>query len=145
MGDGEERLGEVLGARYELREVLARGAQGFLYRARDVKDGDDVAIKLLRAGHDPNAVERLFREAQAMTQLHHTSAVRVLDQVHAPDGSIGLVMELLQGRDLADELLELEARGERMPREQLLGIFEPIVATLDAARELGIVHRDIKP
>jgi eukaryotic-like serine/threonine-protein kinase len=144
--DGEDRFGELLDGRYELRDVIARGSQGFLYRARDRKDGDDVAVKLLRvAGNDPNAVERLFREAQAMTQLMNTSAVRVLDHVRAADGSIGLVMELLHGRELADELAELEASGERMPRDQIVSLFEPIVATLDAAREVGIVHRDVKP
>src|SRR5438067_1075589 len=122
--EGTERIGDVLDGRYELRDVMARGAQGLLYRARDLKDGDDVAIKMLRdALSDPDVLER--REARAMTQLRHTSAVRVLDHVHATDGSMGLVMELLHGHELA----ELEAAGERMPPDRIIGLLEPIVTT----------------
>jgi serine/threonine-protein kinase len=144
--DGEERLGTVLGGRYELRDVIARGAQGLLYRAKDSKSGVDVAIKILRdAADDPDAVERLFREAQAMTRLVGTAAVKVLDQVVASNGAVGIVMELLRGRELHEELVELEAGGERMPLDRVREVFEPLVKTLDAARGLGLVHRDIKP
>ena len=143
---GEDRLGTVLGGRYELRDVIASGAQGHLYRAKDLKDGDDVAIKVLRnAETDRDAVERLFREANAMAQLQGTAAVRVYHQVKADHGAIALVMELLRGRDLAEELKELEAAGERMPLGRMIELFAPIVDTLEAARERGIVHRDIKP
>jgi eukaryotic-like serine/threonine-protein kinase len=145
MSEGEAQLGEVLAERYELRDVIAEGAQGFLYRAKDRKDGDDVAVKVLRrASLDPEAVERLYREAHAMTQLRGTAAVRVLDLVTAPEGAVGLVMELLRGRELKDELLELEATGERLPADRIASLFAPIVKTLDAARDLGIVHRDVK-
>jgi serine/threonine-protein kinase len=144
--DGEDRIGDVLGGRYELRDVIARGAQGFLYRAKDLTDGDDVAVKTLRnKTRDPDALERLFREGHAMTQLQGTSAVRVLDQVNMADGTACLVMELLRGRELAEQLTELEQANERMPLSEVKEIFAPIVRTLDAARELGIVHRDIKP
>jgi serine/threonine-protein kinase len=143
---GEDRLGSVLGGRYELRDVIASGAQGYLYRAKDLKDGDEVAIKVLRnAAGDPDAVERLFREANAMAQLQGTAAVRVYHQVSAGKGAIALVMELLRGRDLAEELKELEDAGQRMPLDQVFELFGPIVQTLEAARERGIVHRDIKP
>lgn len=145
-GEGSDRIGSVLGGRYELRDVIGSGAQGFLYRARDNRGGEDVAIKILRnAANDPDAVERLFREAQAMTQLLNTAAVRVLDQVTAAEGGIGIVMELLRGRDLDDELSELERAGERMPLYQVVDVFGPIVSTLEVARQAGIIHRDIKP
>ncbi len=146
MTASETQLGKILGGRYELRDIIAQGAQGYLYRARDLKDGDDVAIKVLKnAANDPESVERLFREAQAMTQLAGTAAVRVLDQVTAAEGAVGIVMELLRGRELKEELLELEDAGQRMPNDQILQIFPPIVETLEVARELGIVHRDLKP
>jgi serine/threonine protein kinase len=145
-GRGVDHLGEVLGGRYELVDLLARGAQGVLYRAHDLKDGDDVAIKVLtNSTRDPDALERMFREAHAMMQLAGTAAVRVLDQVHTEDGEFCLVMELLRGRELKERLVELEAAGERMPVAEILRIFDPIVKTLEAARERGIVHRDIKP
>jgi eukaryotic-like serine/threonine-protein kinase len=143
---GEDRLGSVLGGRYELRDVIAKGGQGFLYRARDIKDGDDVAVKILRdAAADPDAVERLYREAHAMTQLAGTAAVRVLDQVTAAQGAVGIVMELLRGQELLEILLELEQANERLPLYRVREIFAPIVQTLEAAHSAGIVHRDLKP
>jgi eukaryotic-like serine/threonine-protein kinase len=146
MSGGEEQLGQILGGRYELRDVIASGGQGFLYRAKDTRDGGDVAIKVLRnASADPDAVERFVREANAMTQLAGTAVVKIFEQVKAGEGATGIVMELLRGRDLKDELEDLESRNERMPREQIFHLFGPIVKTLEAAREGGIVHRDIKP
>jgi len=66
--NGEDRLGSVLGGRYELRDVIASGAQGYLYRAKDLKDGDDVAIKVLRNAEHALAVdrERRFQTCPAM-------------------------------------------------------------------------------
>jgi len=102
---GEQHIGDVLDGRYELRDVIARGAQGYLYRAKDLKDGDDVAVKSLRNRvQDPDALERLVREGQAMMQLHGTAAVRVLDQAKMRDGTACLVMELLRGRELGEHL-----------------------------------------
>jgi serine/threonine protein kinase len=144
--EGDERLGTMLADRYELRAVIASGAQGMLYRAKDTVEGGDVAIKLLRHDvKDPDAVERLFREATAMTKLRGTAAVKVLDHVRVDRVTEGIVMELLRGRELRDELHDLEAAGERMPLSEVFAIFGPIVDTLEAARELGIVHRDVKP
>jgi serine/threonine-protein kinase len=146
MDDGDKFIGDVLGGRYQLREVIAGGAQGHLYRAKDLKDGEDVAIKVLRNSvKDPNALERFFREGRALMELSGTAAVRVLDQTSLGDGTVCLVMELLRGRELQEQLVELEQAGERMPIPEMLEIFAPIVKTLDCARELGIVHRDIKP
>jgi eukaryotic-like serine/threonine-protein kinase len=142
----EHLLGVVLGGRYHLRSVLARGAQGVLYRAKDTKDGDEVAVKVLSPTvDDPEAVERFFREAQAMTQLRGTAAVRVLDQLTPAQGATAIVMELLRGRDLKEELLELEEAGERMDLDRVRALFAPIVVTLEAAHAQGIVHRDLKP
>src|SRR5687767_10258347 len=140
-----DRSGEILADRYELREVLGRGGQSEVYRARDRKAGDDVAVKVLRGTADPDAVERMYREAFAMSSLQGTAAVRVLHQVRAGDGSMALVMELLKGRDLDEELFELEGRNERMPLDELVRIMVPVVATLAAAHERGIIHRDVKP
>lgn len=116
-----------------------------VYRARDLKDGDDVAIKVLLPNTDAASVERMYREAWAMSSLQGTAAVRVLHQVHDPDGTFALVMELLEGCDLLEYLETREARGERVSLRTLAGIAEPLVATLEAAHANGIVHRDIKP
>ena len=139
------RTGQVLGGRYELLAVIGRGGQSTVYRARDRIDGDEVAIKLVHGAlGDPDATERIFREAQSMSQLLGTSAVRILHQVRTDEGALGLVMELLEGRDLEAHLGELEARGERAPLAWLERTFTPIVETLATAHERGLVHRDLK-
>ena len=144
--DTEGRLGEVVGGRYQILGVLGAGGQSILYRARDRAHGDEVALKILkRANTDPNAVERLFREAHVLTQLAGTAAVRVLHQLQTDDGIFVLVLELLRGRELAEHLVELEDAKERMGRAEIVATFEPIVKTLEVAADRNIVHRDLKP
>jgi eukaryotic-like serine/threonine-protein kinase len=143
----ESRIGLVLGNRYELVSLLAGGTQGAVYRAFDRKDGDTVAVKVLHTGsrHDPEARERMYREARALVQLRGTCAVSIFDQTFAPDGSLCLVTELLVGTALDTYLTGLEARGERMPLRLLPHVFGPIAEALDFAHQRDIVHRDLKP
>jgi eukaryotic-like serine/threonine-protein kinase len=143
--EGEERLGELVGGRYELRDVLGHGGQSVIYRAKDQVDGDDVAVKMLKHARDKDAVDRLFREAQALVALAGTAALRVLHQTVTDDGAACLVTELLRGQDLTDHLADVEAAGGRMSRQEIVQTFEPIVRTIDAAHAQGIIHRDIKP
>lgn len=125
--------------------MIGRGGQSTVYRARDRVDGDEVAVKLVHgAAGDPDAAERFFRETQSMSQLLGTAAVRILHQVRTNDGALGLVMELLEGRDLEAHLAELEARNERAPLAWVEQIFTPIVETLAVAHDRGLVHRDLK-
>jgi serine/threonine-protein kinase len=142
-----DRAGEVVGRRYRLEQLLDRGGQSHVYRARDLDEGDEVAVKILAdaSARDPAVRERMFREAQAMAQLSGTAAVRVLGQVWAEDGALCLVMELLRGRDLEKVLTERERNGERLAPETLEAWLGPVVSTLEAAHAVGIVHRDLKP
>jgi eukaryotic-like serine/threonine-protein kinase len=152
MIEGEERLGELVGGRYELRGILGQGGQSVIYRAKDQVDGDEVAIKILKLG-DRDGIDRLYREARALLSLGGTAALRVLHQTQTDDGAACLVTELLRGRNLNEYLAEIEGDGAsgggdadaRMSASEIVTIFEPIVKTLDAAHERGIVHRDIKP
>ena len=144
MLEGEERLGEVVGGRYLLRGILGHGGQSVIYRARDQVQGDDVAVKISKVG-DRDAIDRLFREARALHSLDGTAALRVLRHTHTSDGAACIVTELLRGMDLDEHLRELEADGGRMHLAEIVETFEPIVKTLDAAHERGIVHRDVKP
>lgn len=142
-----DRSGEVLGRRYRLEALIARGGQSAVYRARDLRDGDGVAIKVLydASQRDEAFVERMFREARAMTTLMRTHAVRALDQCFTDDGCMALVMELLHGEELEDRLRALEAREQRMSAAEVVQLLDPIAATLDVAHDRGIVHRDLKP
>jgi serine/threonine-protein kinase len=139
------RIGRVLGGRYELLSVLGSGGQSAVYRARDLRDGDEVAVKVLLPNTDPGSVERMYREAHAMSSLQGTAAVRVLHQVRDPDGTFALVMELLHGCDLLEYLERREAQGLRMHLADMAPLAEPLVATLEKAHAHGIVHRDLKP
>jgi serine/threonine-protein kinase len=139
------RIGQVIGKRYEILSLLGQGGQSAVYRARDRRDGDEVALKILKPGADAESTERMFREARAMASLHHTAAVRVLDQQWSDDGAMCLVTELLIGQALDDLLDATEAAGGRMDVKTLVRIFDPVVQTLSAAHEVHIVHRDLKP
>jgi serine/threonine-protein kinase len=142
-----DRTGEVIAKRYALTGLIDAGGQGSVYRARDLRDDDQVAIKVLADAYadDPNWRERMFREAHAMAALIGTAAVRVLDQVWTEDGSLCLVMELLHGQDLEALLCGYEDRGERLSLRDFPGLFQPVAETLEAAHSIGIVHRDLKP
>lgn len=139
--------GTVIADRYELGDMLGQGGQGTVFRARDRTTGRGVAVKMLTPGvaHNPEFAVRLAREQEALVALAGTSAVAVYDLCRSAGGSLCLVMELLEGMDLEKHLAELEGRSERMPKERLSAVFEPIVETLERAHDAGIVHRDVKP
>ncbi len=139
------RVGQVIGGRYEVSTLLGEGGQSSVYRARDLRAGDEVALKILKPDTSPEATERMFREARAMATLHGTAAVRVLDQQWTDDGAMCLVTELLHGEALDDALAAIELHGGRAEISWVVGLFEPVVVTLQAAHGMGIVHRDLKP
>ena len=141
-----DRVGAVLGERYELLALLGRGGQSAVYRAKDRKNGNEVAVKVLLPNTDPQSVERMYREAIAMSKLADTTAaVKVFEQIHDPDGTRALVMELLAGWDLLEYLEAREKKGQRMSLNSFRALGEPLVETLEAAHAIGIIHRDIKP
>jgi eukaryotic-like serine/threonine-protein kinase len=145
--DPETRIGEVVSGRYALDSVLGTGGQGAVYRARDLKDGDEVAIKVLhtKVANNRIARERMFREAKALVSLWGTGAVRILDQGWTIDGSFCLVMELLHGQDLGMYIDQFTQEKRKVPVKWAMDIFEPVVVTLERAHQRGILHRDIKP
>jgi len=143
----QRRTGTVIGGRYEVRGLLGKGGQSAVYRARDLREGDEVALKILRRElvTDSDSRERMMREAQALASLHHTAAVSVLDQCWTEDGALVLVTELLHGQDLETVLAAAEARGVRVTVDAVRDLLQPIADTLEAAHQIGIVHRDLKP
>jgi eukaryotic-like serine/threonine-protein kinase len=133
--------------RYEVGEVVGRGGYGMVCRGLDRKTGLRVALKMLspEAGRDPDVVERMLREQQALVALTGTCAVTAIDLCRLESGAPCLVMEWLDGRDLENQLTVWEAAGQRGSIEMLRGILKPLCATLERAHDIGIVHRDIKP
>lgn len=133
--------------RYERLGVLGSGGQGVVYRAFDHWTGRPVAIKVLssKAALQPEMVERLSREQRALSTLKGTAAVEVLDIYRGSDGELCLVMELLSGRNLDEELGSLAEKEERMALPRVAEVFDLIVDTLEVAHGAGILHRDLKP
>jgi eukaryotic-like serine/threonine-protein kinase len=140
-------IGELVGERWRLESVIGRGGHSLIYKARDVRGGPDVAVKLLqeKVARDPEHAARMVREQRVLTTLSGTAVVNVYALTSGPEGALCLVMELLHGTDLDDLLCALEARGGRISVEALLSILGPVVDTLEAAHGAGIVHRDLKP
>jgi len=131
-----------LAGRYELGEPLGRG-RSTVFRASDTRLQRDVAIKQveLALGDEDSdrARTRAMREAQAAARLNDPAVVTVYDVVEQ-DGAIWLVMELVEAPSLAQLV---EAAPLTHPRAARIGL--DVLAALDAAHQVGIVHRDAKP
>lgn len=139
-------MAERLNDRYELGEVLGSGGMGQVYRARDLRLGRDVAVKVLRGDRvgDDAARSRFMAEARTSGQLNHPGIATVHDVGEddaSPDGDPFIVMQLVEGVPLSDVLRRRGALGVE-PVERLLG---GVGDALAAAHEAGVVHRDVKP
>ena len=135
--------GTIVDGRYEIVEPLAEGGMGAVFRARRRLLGDEVAIKIVRSdiGGDQAARERFLREARACAQLRHPNIVSILDYNLDAEGRPFLVMELLNGRSLRQEI---GMRGA-LPIEEVQAIIGPLCGALQLAHDQGILHRDLKP
>jgi beta-lactam-binding protein with PASTA domain/tRNA A-37 threonylcarbamoyl transferase component Bud32 len=135
-------IGDVLGNRYRLIELLGQGGMATIYRARDSQLERDVAVKVLRAeyGRDPDFSSRFRQEAQAAAALNHPNVVAVYDYGQDDAGPY-IVMELVDGEDLASVI----RRTGALPPRQAARIAADIARALAAAHARGFVHRDVKP
>jgi serine/threonine protein kinase len=137
--------GAVVDQRYEIIGTLGAGGMGQVYRARRTLLGDEVALKVMRASFDPaeqsDLRQRFLRESRACAQLRHPHIVSILDFNVEPSGQPYMVMELLSGPSLRDEI---ELSGA-VPPAQALAILAPVASALQVAHDRGITHRDLKP
>jgi predicted Ser/Thr protein kinase len=133
--------GTIAGA-YVLKKELASGGGGTVYEAQHRILGRKVAVKVLRRelAASQQMVARFLREALAVNMIKHPSIVDIYEFGELPDGRPFYVMELLEGTDLRSMLNE---RGRFTPLE-VYEILEPVCSALQAAHDLGIVHRDLK-
>jgi serine/threonine protein kinase len=142
--EAREKEGDVLGS-YELVKLIGEGSMGRVFLARHVRLGRQVALKVMRPEHlrTPHLVQRFFQEARSVNQINHEHIVEVFDFVNEVEGSDAgrayCVMELLVGASLA-ELLR-----KPLAIERAVHITRQVCAALEAAHQLGVVHRDVKP
>ena len=135
-------VGDVIAGKYEVRESLGQGGMGVVLAAHHRQLDKRVALKFLlpEAATRPEACERFLREARNATRLKSAHAVQVYD-VDTHDGKPFLVMEYLEGRDLARVLRE---RGP-LPTAQAVDWMLQVCEAMADAHEQGVVHRDLKP
>ncbi|AKF10999.1 serine/threonine-protein kinase [Sandaracinus amylolyticus] len=129
--------------RYRLRRRLGRGGMGEVWAAWHKGLGREVAVKMLRYGHevDPIAVERFRREVRATSELSHPNTVRVFDYGATEDGILYYAMEILEGENLRT----LVRREGPLPPARAVHLISQAARALAEAHRKGIVHRDVKP
>src|SRR5512135_117265 len=134
---------QMLDARYQVMKKLGEGGMSYVYLAKEISTGQEVAIKVLspKLASDKSSVERLRREAGLAMRLDHPNVCRILRLGESEDGLIYLVMPFLHGELLSDR----EVRDGPMDLSQGLSILRQVCAGLQHAHELQIVHRDLKP
>ena len=133
--------GTLIGERFVIEEVAGHGGMGTVYRAHTVDTNELVAVKILPVV-DPASEEskRILREARLLSDLQHPGIVRYIAHGQRSTGQPYLVMEWLEGEDLAKRLV----RGP-LTIGQSVRLIEQIAQALSFAHQRAVVHRDIKP
>jgi len=133
-------VGDLLGGRFLLKEVLGTGGSGIVFAALDTEIGQDVAVKVLHPHLvGSRGVDRLRREVRAARGSHpHT--VTLFD-LHSANGLHFLSMELVRGRNLKDRI----ARDGPLDPDEVVRIGAQLAAALASFHAAGILHRDVKP
>lgn len=134
------KTGTVLADRFELVKNLGHGAMGEVWSARDRGlMRRDVAIKLMKVAPDADLVKRFMREARVASELENPHVLRVFD-LGEQDGQLFIVMELLHGKDLQQEI-----SGRALPVDRAVDLAIQLADGLATVHAANIVHRDLKP
>jgi serine/threonine protein kinase/tetratricopeptide (TPR) repeat protein len=126
-------------AHYEITGKLGEGGMGIVYAARDRRLNRSVALKMIRRGSEPEAAERLRREARAAATVNHPNICQLYD-FGEQEGDLFIAMEYLEGEPLSGRL----ERGP-LPLREAVEIALATLAALDALHNHGLMHRDLKP
>jgi serine/threonine protein kinase len=140
---GDPHLGNLLDENYIVIGVIGQGGFGTVYRAVQRSVNREVAIKVIRlsGGDQENLSRRFEREARVIASLEHPNIVTLYDFGVLEDGTLYMVQELINGHELADELVNKKPLG-------FVRATRIVAAALDAlvvAHDDGLVHRDLKP
>ncbi|WP_394825127.1 protein kinase domain-containing protein [Pendulispora albinea] len=135
--------GDLFLEKYRIERLIGKGGMGAVYAAVDVDLARRVAIKLLlpHIASIPQAVTRFVNEGRAAARIEGEHVARVYAAGRTPDGLAYMVLELLEGADLA----ELLRRHPRMPVVHAVDFVLEALEAVAEAHHQGIVHRDLKP
>src|SRR6185437_13249004 len=138
------RLGTVLRQKYRLDRLLGIGGMATVYSATHLRNTNRVAVKILHRdlSGDEGLRARFLREGYMANSVDHRGTVRVLDDDADEDGSVFLVMELLDGETLE---ARWERNGRRLAVREVIHLMTEVLDVLATAHARGIVHRDVKP
>jgi tetratricopeptide (TPR) repeat protein len=142
------RRDELISGRFKIVRLVGQGGMGAVYEAEDLELGGHVALKTVRpeTAADSRTIDRFKQEIYLARKVTHPNVCRIFDLFHHQISSTGgavmfVTMELLRGETLAERL----RRTGRMSASELLPLVTQMAEGLQAAHQVGIVHRDFKP
>ena len=135
-------IGDVLGGRYEILQLLGEGGMGAVYKAQDRELDRPVALKLIRPemASSSSMLARFKQELLLSRQVTHKNVIRIYDLGDA-DGMKFITMEFVEGQDLRALIQE----KRKFSPEESVEIMQQVCQALEAAHNVGVIHRDLKP
>jgi serine/threonine-protein kinase len=134
---------DILNGQFQILQKIGSGGMGAVYKALQPDMNRMVGVKILhpKLANRKDLVSRFRREARAMSQLTHPNTVKVFMYGELDDGSLYIIMEYLEGKNLNQTV-----RGEGpFPMERALPVLIAACGALEEAHKAGIIHRDLKP
>ncbi|MBK8943073.1 MAG: serine/threonine protein kinase [Polyangiaceae bacterium] len=138
------KSGHLVGSKYRLNNRLGKGGMGAVWSAVHLHTGRELAIKFLHplvASENDDVRQRFMQEARTSSRVNHPGIVDIFDAGETDDGTLYLVMDLLEGLALSDALRAEPPLNAR----ELLIVLGCVAQALAAAHAAGIIHRDVKP
>ncbi len=135
-------LGSIFAERYEVLEQLGKGGMGEVYRVRDKKLDEQMALKVLKPdiASDKDIIERFKNELKLARKIAHRNVCKMYD-LNEEEETPYITMEYVKGEDLKRFI----RREGKLKEEEVIAIARQLCEGLAEAHELGVVHRDLKP
>jgi eukaryotic-like serine/threonine-protein kinase len=136
------QIGDLLGGRYEILQLLGEGGMGAVYKAADRELDRCVALKVIRPelASNPSILARFKQELLLAHQVTHRNVIRIYDLGEA-QGVKFITMEFIEGQDLRSLIRE----KTKFAPEETVEVIQQVCQALDAAHSVGVIHRDLKP
>lgn len=143
VAEDDPYMGAIVGGKYRVERKLGQGGMGIVYLGVNDELGQRVAIKFLskRFIDDEGIVQRFLNEARSYCRVNHPNAVTLLEYGQHEDGTLYIITEFVDGKNLSDTMQETGP----LPTEQIMPIAFQLCEVLAAAHQQGVIHRDLKP